>query len=214
MLRLDLSECKDNDEIVLYTRYEWEDKGWIVERRTSDYMIAETTNYNILVTLPKADFKHLAEKIRYPLAWWESTRFAKKTFRDRFNIETSLMFICCDKMIVGFFFESFEYGEDFRAIHIEGSRIGGMKASIFDSRIIELPNEIVDDEERLKRILVMRSHWACVAPISIEHVPRAPIEFKIPEVTVLSDKESYKRVMQWNKDIRITPKTNRWLRED
>ena len=83
---------------------------------------------------------------------------------------------------------------------------------MFD-KVVELPEEIQDNKERQKRILIIRSHWACIAPISVEHVPRAPIEFKIPSVVVLSDKESFKRVMQWNKDIRINPKTNRWLRE-
>ena len=109
MLELNLSECKDNDEIVLYTKYEWENKGWIFVGKNGEER-AISSNYNILVTLPNKDFKHLAEKIRHPLAWWESSRFALKTFRDRFDLETSLMFICCDKMIVGFFFRSFEYG--------------------------------------------------------------------------------------------------------
>jgi hypothetical protein len=213
MLDLDLSECKDNDEIVLYTKYEWEDKGWIVgiiDGKT----IATTNNYNILVTLPKADFKHLAEKIRYSLAWWESSRFALNTFRDRFNTETSLVFICCDKMIVGFFFQSFEYGEKFRTIHYRGRHLGGGYYDKASERYLELPEEIQEDEGRQRRILVMRSHWACIAPIPVEFVPRAPIEFKIPRVKVLSDRESFARVKQWNRDIRINPKTKRWLRED
>lgn len=205
MLTLDLSECKDNDEIVLYTRYEWEEKGWlwgIVDGK----MIATSNNYNILVTLPNKDFRHLAEKIRHPLAWWESSRFAKETFRKKFNLETSLMFVCCDKMVVGFFFQAFEYGEEFRPIHIS-------TRSFFDDKRLDLPNEIRQDKERQKRVLVMRSHWACIAPISLEHVPRAPIEFKNVHVTVLSDKESFARVKQWNTDIRTNPKTGRWLRE-
>lgn len=206
-LKLDLTECKDNDEIVLYTRYEWDDKGWLwgIE---DGRQVAKTNNYNILVTLPNKDFKHLAEKIRYPLAWWESSRFALKTFRDRFNLESSLMFICCDKMIVGFFFKSFKYGEDFRTIHIPDKW-----GRLSQGRTINLPIEIRNNEEHKKRILIIRSHWACIVPISIEHVPRAPIEFKIPEVTVLSDKESFARVKQWKKDIRINPKTGRWFRE-
>jgi len=65
---------------------------------------------DVIATLPNSDFRHLAEKIRMPKAWWEAKRIEGKKFRKEFNTDLSFFFIVCDGFIQGFWYlEGFWY---------------------------------------------------------------------------------------------------------
>jgi len=179
---------------------------------------------DVIATIPKGDFKHLSDKIVDPLAWWQSTRINSKSFREIFDFENSLFFICCSNLIVGFFYSGhgmpYCFGENFRQKEYRRGEF------LSEYRYLDFPYEIGDEytEEQKRELLVFPSTWCCIAPMTIKEVfgvdkngnPKKIQGLKnmIPiEVSVLEQRESHKRVQSWRKDRRINPKSGRWIKD-